>query len=267
MYLTDENRTLPSHAAGTVASITGFSTQAAVYEGINDTSSTWTFTTAAVGCTITGTNTRNISVTAMSADTATVTFTATKAGSSNLVKVYKLSKAKSGAQGLAGAPGQNGTSGTRGSIQTAKGYAGQGGWEDAKADSAITDLGYTKVIRDQVTLFNSSNPAGFSEARFWTGSSWSAIAAYINGGLLVNGTISANQLAADSVNASKIQAGAITAGKIEASAITADKIATGAITAIKIAAGAITADKIGPGEASLAAGYRFALGQGGSIPA
>jgi hypothetical protein len=266
IYLTDENRTVPSDAAGTVASFAGVSTQAAVYEGINDTSSTWSFTTAAVGCTITGTNTRNITVTAMSADTATVTFTATKAGASPLTKVYNLSKAKAGPQGAAGAAGANGTNGIRGSTQTAKGYAGQASWDDAKATSAITDLGFTNVIRDQVTLFNSSNPASFSETRFWTGSAWSSIAAYINGGLVVNGTISANQLATDSVTAIKIAAGAVTADELAVNAVTADKISVGAVTAGKIAAGAITADKIGPGTTALQAGYRFSLGQGGSIP-
>ena len=266
IYLTDENRTVPSDAAGTVASFAGVSTQAAVYEGINDTSSTWSFTTAAVGCTITGTNTRNITVTAMSADTATVTFTATKAGASPLTKVYKLSKAKAGNNGAAGTPGTPGTNGQRGSTQTAKGYAGQSTWDDAKATSAIADLGFTNVIRDQVTLFNSSSPASFSETRFWTGSAWSSIAAYINGGLVVNGTISANQLATDSVNESKIQAGAVTADELAVNAVTADKISAGAITATKIAAGAITADKIGPGTTALQAGYRFSLGQGGSIP-
>jgi hypothetical protein len=266
MYLTDENRTIPASAAGVVTSFAGVATQAVVYEGLNDTSSTWSFTTAAVGCTITGTNTRNITVTAMSADTATVTFTASKAGASNLTKVYNLSKAKAGVQGTAGAAGTNGTNGIRGSTQTAKGYAGQASWDDAKATSAIADLGFTNVIRDQVTLFNSSNPASFSETRFWTGTAWSPIAAYINGGLVVNGTISANQLAADSVDASKIQAGAVTASEIAAGAITAGKIAAGAVTATTIAAGAITADKIGPGTTAMAAGYRFSLGQGGSIP-
>ena len=266
IFLTDENRTLPSDAAGTVTSFAGVATQAAVFEGINDTSSTWTFTTAAVGCTITGTNTRNITVTAMSADTATVTFTASKAGASNLTKVYKLSKAKAGNNGAPGTPGAPGLNGARGSTQTAKGYAGQSTWDDAKATSAITDLGFTNVIRDQVTLFNSSSPASFSETRFWTGTAWSPIAAYINGGLVVNGTISANQLATDSVDASKIQAGAVTASEIATGAITAGKIAAGAVTATTIAAGAITVDKIGPGTAALSAGYKFSLGQGGSIP-
>jgi hypothetical protein len=62
----------------------------------------------------------------------------------------------------------------------------------------------------------------------------------INGALIVDGTISANSIAANSITAAKIAAGAITADKISANAITADKIVAGAITAAKIGDQAVT---------------------------
>ena len=147
--------------------------------------------------------------------------------------------------------GADGAAGARGNYKIAKAVSSST-WSDAAADTAITELGLTKVIRDEVTLFNTST--NFSDTRFWTGSAWSTVSAYINGGLVVNGTISANQLAADSVNASKIQAGAITT----------DKMTAGSINGDRICAGTLTADKITSGTACTADGS-FALGTGASI--
>lgn len=64
------------------------------------------------------------------------------------------------------------------------------------------------------------------------------------GELLVDGGITAREIAAGAVNALSLAAGAVTAEKIVAGAITADKIAAGAITAAKIAAQTITANEI-----------------------
>jgi|GEM_PF-3006579 len=61
---------------------------------------------------------------------------------------------------------------------------------------------------------------------------------------IVDGTITADKIAANAITADKVAANAITANKIATNAITAIKIAANAITAIKIAANAITADKI-----------------------
>lgn len=74
------------------------------------------------------------------------------------------------------------------------------------------------------------------------------IANTINGGKIVNGSITASdKIVANSITGAEIAALAITAGKIASNAITADKIEAGAITTIKIAAEAITAAKIAAG--------------------
>ena len=247
MFLTDEVRALPCDPSGTVASYTDVVTTATIYEGLNEVTSQFTFTTAATGCTITGANTRTANVTNMSANTASVVFTAvrTKDGAT-VTKTYRLTKAYSGAAGTPGSPGGKGDAGTRGSQTFVRGVAGLSAWNDAQADTAISSAGLTKVARDTVTLFNSTTPSSFSEARFWDGSAWSAIAAYINGGLLVNGTISATKLVADSITSAQIAAGAITADEIQA--------------------GTITLDKLKASSATIASGYRFSLGQGGSVP-
>ena len=56
----------------------------------------------------------------------------------------------------------------------------------------------------------------------------------IDGGNIITGTVTANQLAADSVTAAKIAAGAVGANEIAANAITSAKIAAEAITADKV---------------------------------
>jgi len=66
----------------------------------------------------------------------------------------------------------------------------------------------------------------------------------INGAVIADGTVTANEIATNAITAVKIVAGTITATEIAADAITTDKIAAGAITASEIAAGAVTANKI-----------------------
>ena len=255
MYLTDENKTVPADSSGTVSSFAGVNTQAVVYEGLVDTSTSWTYATTASGCTISGINTRNIAVTAMSADTATVTIVASRSGYSNLTRVYNISKAKAGAAGAPGAPGSPGGAGARGSIRTAYPYSGP--WNDAIAVYAISLAGGgSPRVTDEVTLYY--NPTNYSETKVYDGSAWSSVVASFNGSILINGTVIASKIAAGAITADKIGAGAITAGKIDAGAITADKISTGAITADKILASSATITGVGTfgfGAGTSVAGY------------
>lgn len=150
--------------------------------------------------------------------------------------------------------------GSRGNYRIAKSISGSewagAGVGDAQAVAALTELGLSVVIRDEVTLYNSST--GFAETRFWTGSAWSTISQYINGGLVVNGTISANQLAADSVTAAKISSGAITTAKLAADGIDGCCISAGTISASKLCSGKA---EIGSGSFSLGAGATICVAQ------
>jgi hypothetical protein len=144
-----------------------------------------------------------------------------------------------GPAGATGAAGAAGSAGTRGSIQVALGVLNLRylGWQDVYAKQAITDLGLTLVLRDQVTLYDQNFPALYSESRFCSATgglfgTWSTIAAYINGGLLVNGTIGADKIVTGSIDTDQLAAGAVTAAKIEVGAISADKITqSAAVTA------------------------------------
>lgn len=102
--LSNESAAVPADASGTVTSFAGASTKLTIYVGATDDTANWTITTTASNCTISGANTASVSVSAMSADAATVTFSATKAGAT-VTKVFSLVKSKQGAAGANGADG------------------------------------------------------------------------------------------------------------------------------------------------------------------
>ena len=73
---------------------------------------------------------------------------------------------------------------------------------------------------------------------------WVAPAKFIDGDLIVDGTISASQIQANAITANEIAANTITANEISAGTVTATEISAGTITANEIATGTITSDKI-----------------------
>ncbi len=106
----------------------------------------------------------------------------------------------SGAIPIVGAPGANGTNGTngtngltgptgpRGPVTIAYAITGTAVWSDTQAQAALTAGGYgAPQFFDQVTLYKTS--AAFSETRIYSGTAWLTITAYINGNLVVGGTL------------------------------------------------------------------------------
>lgn len=104
--------------------------------------------------------------------------------------------------GQDGADGGDGVPGQRGSRWFYVALAGSGNvWSDSIATTAASEDG-GPVLRDTVTEFNNSQ--GFSETRFWTGTSWAVVNAVVDGNLLVDGTIGTDALIANSVTSVKI---------------------------------------------------------------
>jgi hypothetical protein len=109
-YLTNESQVLAADSAGTVTDFSQASGAFKVFYGAVDISTgsgvTYAVSTS-TGCTGTiNSATGAYSVTAMSADTASITYTATTTstyGSAVVTKVFSLSKSKAGAAGSAGA--------------------------------------------------------------------------------------------------------------------------------------------------------------------
>lgn len=102
-FLTNEAHLVPANAAGTVSSFAGATSQMIVFRGGVDDTANWTFTKADTSATssIAG---NTVTVTALAADTGYVDITASRAGFSNQVKRFTVSKSKTGQQGDAGAP-------------------------------------------------------------------------------------------------------------------------------------------------------------------
>jgi hypothetical protein len=100
-----------------------------------------------------------------------------------------------------GATGATGPNGTRGTVNL---IASGSSWSDTTANNAITSAtgSSTKIIGDIVTITNNTS---FSQTRAWNGSSWLAAAAYINGNMIVAGTLVADQVAAGTLTGSTVR--------------------------------------------------------------
>lgn len=70
---------------------------------------------------------------------------------------------------------------------------------------------------------------------------------YVNGGAIVNNTITREKLVSGSVTTDKIAGEAVTTDKLESAAVTTDKIANAAVTAVEIANGAVGNAQIADG--------------------
>jgi len=181
---------LPADSSGAITSYAGAtSTMLVTLGGANDTAN-WTFSHIATDVTVTR-SVNTITVTAMGSGVAIgyVDVTATRSGYPSLTKRVTVSKYKTGATGSTGATG---AAGPRGSVTLAAATTGTT-WSDSEANAAITGAGFAgPVNRDVVTLYNASS--GWSQARFYSGTSWLTLNAWITGNLLVDGTVSADKI-------------------------------------------------------------------------
>ena len=96
--LDNQAHVVPTDAVGNNGNFTGCNTTASIYVGTVDSSALWTWTaspSAGVSGTATNSN-RTYTVTAMSTDVGTVTFTATRSGYPTQTVIFSISKAKGG---------------------------------------------------------------------------------------------------------------------------------------------------------------------------
>lgn len=110
--LTNDDQMIPCNSSGTPTSYDGAETQLLIYRGGTVETSAWTIDISGTNVTYqvsndgetwsASTTSGNFSyakVTAISADTGSITFTATKSGETTLVKKFSLAKIKTGANG------------------------------------------------------------------------------------------------------------------------------------------------------------------------
>lgn len=132
--------------------------------------------------------------------------------------------------GATGPVGPTGSTGPRGTVNL---IASGSSWSNTTADNAVfyATSSYTKQIGDIVTI---SNGSSFSQTRAWSGSSWIAATAYINGNMIVSGTLVADQVAAGTMTGSTIRTSSGST-RVELSAATNQMIAyIGGVQKVKI---------------------------------
>lgn len=218
IVVTKKAVTLASYANGDVTDFSPAVGQLTVYSGSTDVTASATLSATASGCTgtiNTATNTPVAAqpkgyyrVTAMSADTATLTLTAVYSGQT-LTEIVSLAKAKGGYEIVATLPTTNLFEGRVVYLSTDdKLYRYTGtAWISAVAAADITGTITTTQITDDA--------------------------------------ITSPKIAANAVTATEIAANAVTATAIATDAVTANKIQAGAVTAAKISVtslSSITAD-------------------------
>lgn len=167
----------------------------------------WALTKVDDGCTSTLTKSGGVwtltitNVPLLATKSGYVRVTATRAGSTTQVRDWNWLKVQNGSNGT------NGTNGTRGSRQILVTTA-DGVWSDLTAwNGIVTQTGTTPVLSDLVTIAKTDGTVATS--KFCTGNSaspgtWTTPTAYINGSLLVTGSVGANQIAANSITADRI---------------------------------------------------------------
>ena len=159
-----------------------------------------------------------------SSDAITITYTITvrnEANTANEVytKVQSLTLSRAGASGV----GERGAGWWRYETGTSASTA-------SLSDTAINTFfaaatGLTVVAGDRLIVTNTATP---SEATGYlrnnANTAWAEQAEFIDGDLLVSGTVTAEQIAADTITTSNLQAGVIKSGNIDAGAVSADKM-------------------------------------------
>lgn len=296
-YATNEAQSLFAYADGTVVSFSTANGLFKIYSGSTDvTSSADLFTATASGCTGTINTAANTPVngqpigyyqiTAMSADTATLTLSARYPATTGTIytKIFTLTKTRGGYEIVSVLPTTNLFQGRMAFLTTDnKLYRYNGSsWAASVAstdisgqligsqiaDSAITTAKFASTI-EPVTVVSSVPTTKSTNSIFnttdgklyrWSGTAYiaSVPSVDITGALTdsqiaavsaakLTGQIISTQITDSAITTAKLAAGSVTASQIAADTITAGNIAAGAITTSELAANAVTATKIAAG--------------------
>lgn len=199
-YLTNPAVTLSADSSGTVASLSPGTGVYRVFSGQTEvTGSLVTYSVVtATGLAISIASATGVyTLTSISSPTASATLRASYSGFT-IDYVYTVAKATAGTNGSNGANGSSGSNGQRGTATVA--ISGYSSWPSttAGANSAFYSSGYSTgpYDRDIMTLYNST----YSETRYYQSGSWIVLTSYINGNMLVSGTLSANTISGGTLN-------------------------------------------------------------------
>lgn len=137
---------------------------------------------------------------------APITIGIALSGDTVILDRVTLAYAKDGVDGSDGADGADGTDGTRGSRQILVTTA-TGAWDDLTAwNGIVSQTGTTPVLSDLVTIAKTDGTV--ANSKFYSGGAspgtWTTPVAYINGSLLVTGTVAGNRLIAKTLTVAQI---------------------------------------------------------------
>ena len=237
-----------------------------VFRGTSDVTDSegWGLSKVDDGCTSTLTKSGGVwtlaitSVPLLATQSGYVRVTATRTGSTTQVRDWNWIKVKQGT---------NGTNGVRGSRQILVTNS-TGTWTDASAWAGIVaQTGTAPVISDLVTIAKTDGTSATS--KFYGGGgdgvstfgTWTVPTGYINGSLLVTGSLAADKLAAGtitassaaiaSLTASKITTGTLNASLVAVTNLSASSITTGTLNGASVSVTNLTADNITGGTLSV----------------
>lgn len=136
----------------------------------------------------------------------------TSATASGTPAIDVIASTEWSAPALISEDGEDGVDGVRGTVNIAAAIVGSS-WSNLEALLALGAAGHgTPISRDVVTLYNVS--AHYAETRYYDAgtASWIALGAYVNGNLLVDGTVLAQALDVDELSAIVANLGTVIAG-------------------------------------------------------
>lgn len=211
MLLTNEDATVPANSAGTVSSWANATTAVKVYQGVEDVTGLWTFTATVsnaggtfnavalpVSTGFTGIGAPALVVNSLSAVSGSVTVTAARTGYASMSKTFTISKNLQGATGSASTV--PGPTGSRGTIVTkiTTAWTDTAGYNQIYAIASAAGMTPTYPIKGDIVSYT----GGAKECSVaGNPGTWVDVAAYINGSMILTGTLGADKISAGTITA------------------------------------------------------------------
>jgi hypothetical protein len=211
-FLTNDTAVVSATSAGVVSSFAGTGGTFTVYDGEVEKTGvgvTYALVSATGLTTAINATTGVYTITGMSASDGNAIFSAVYNGVT-LYRAYSISKALAGTNGATGSAGSRGAGWWR-LTETAT-QATLDGYTSAQISAKfLAGIGLTAVEGDRLII---SGTAPAVKAWIYTSGSWIAQAAFLDGNLLVNGTITADKVTVTNLSSLSSNLGAVTAGSI-----------------------------------------------------
>lgn len=215
--LTNEMETALADTFGNVLSYSGCSGTFRVWQGNFELTTECTFRVKSNpdNCVVSIDNLGNFTISGVptSVNSTTIQFGATY-NSIEYTESFYLYKSLA-ASGTAADPSTKTVGGSRVPLKVVLPVSGSA-WDDTAATGALSNVG-GPILNDIVTLYNNAANPIYQESRFYDGANWLKFGGYIDGNLVIAGTVGTTALAANAVTADKIKAGTITASLINLS--------------------------------------------------